>query len=129
MLVDGAVYVAQRAHVVRATRLQLVVSLVSQQGSDRGGDRSAFSRDRARPLAHTVADEFFRLVVAAARARQLLSHEHFTGGGTLIEACAPLKSFKHKDAGAHEPPDDPGNPAVNFRGERRASAAHQSATG
>jgi hypothetical protein len=75
-----------------------------------------------------VADEFFRAVVPQARARQLLSDEHFTVDGTLIEAWASLKSFKRKDAGPQEPLDDPGNPAVNFRGERRANATHQSAT-
>ena len=91
-------------------------------------DHSTFSRNRARLLEHAVADEFFRAVVAQARARQLLSDEHFTVDGTLIEAWASLKSFKRKDAGPQEPPDDPGNPAVNFRGERRANATHQSAT-
>ena len=91
-------------------------------------DHSTFSRNRARLLEHAVADEFFRAVVAEARALQLLSAEHFTVDGTLIEAWASLKSFKRKDAGPREPPDDPGNPAVNFRGERRANATHQSTT-
>ena len=50
------------------------------------------------------------------------------GRRDLIEAWASLKSFRRKDAGPHEPPDDPGNPAVNFRGERRANATHQSTT-
>jgi len=91
-------------------------------------DHSTFSRNRARLLEHTVADEFFRAVVAQARALKLLSDEHFTVDGTLIEAWASLKSFRRKDAGPHEPPDDRGNPAVNFRGERRSNATHQSAT-
>jgi transposase len=91
-------------------------------------DHSTFSRNRTRLLEHAVADEFFRAVVAQARALQLLSDEHFTVDGTLIEAWASLKSFRRKDAGAHEPPDDPGNPAVNFRGERRSNATHQPAT-
>jgi transposase len=91
-------------------------------------DHSTFSRNRARLLEHAVADEFFRAVVAEARALQLLSDEHFTVDGTLIEAWASLKSFRRKDAGPHEPPDDRGNPAVNFRGERRSNATHQSAT-
>src|SRR5271154_406505 len=91
-------------------------------------DHSTFSRNRARLLEHAVADEFFRAVVAQARALQLLSDEHFTVDGTLIEAWASLKSFRRKDAGPHEPPDDRGNPAVNFRGERRSNATHQSAT-
>ena len=91
-------------------------------------DHSTFSRNRARLLEHTVADEFFRAVVAQAGALKLLSDEHFTVDGTLIEAWASLKSFKPKGGGPHEPPDDPGNPAVNFRGERRSNATHLSAT-
>jgi transposase len=91
-------------------------------------DHSTFSRNRARLLEHAVADEFFRTIVAQARALKLLSDEHFTVDGTLIEAWASLKSFKRKDAGPCEPPDDRGNRAVNFRGERRSNATHQSAT-
>ena len=67
-------------------------------------------------------------MVAQARTRKLLSDEHFTVDGTLVEAWASLKSFKRKDAGPSEPPDDPGNPTVNFRGERRSNATHQSTT-
>jgi hypothetical protein len=59
----------------------------------------------------------------------LLSDEHFTVEGTLIEAATSLKSFKAKDTPpSHEPPDDPGNPTVNFRGEKRSNATHQSTT-
>src|SRR6202023_606649 len=93
-----------------------------------GFDHSTFSRNRARLLEHAVASEFFRAVVAQARTRKLLSDEHFTVDGTLVEAWASLKSFKRKDAGPSEPPDDPGNPTVNFRGERRSNATHQSTT-
>jgi len=57
-------------------------------------DHSTFSRNRARLLAHEVAGEFFRGVVEQARALRLLSSEHFTVDGTLIEAWASLKSFK-----------------------------------
>src|SRR5271166_6477581 len=91
-------------------------------------DHSTFSRNRARLLEHAVADEFFRAVVAQARGLNLLSDEHFTVDGTLVEAWASLKSFKRKDAGPSEPPDDPGNPTVNFHGERRSNATHQSTT-
>ena len=76
-----------------------------------------------------MADEFFRAVVAQARGLRLLSDEHFTVDGTLVEAWASLKSFKRKDAGpTSQPPDDPGNPTVNFHGERRSNATHQSTT-
>ncbi len=91
-------------------------------------DHSTFSRNRARLLEHEVAGEFFRGVVAQARALKLLSDEHFTVDGTLVEAWASLKSFKRKDRGPGEPPADPGNPNVNFHGERRYNATHQSST-
>ena len=64
----------------------------------------------------------------SARRLNLLSDEHFTVDGTLVEAWASLKSFKRKDGGPGEPPDDPSNPTVNFRGERRTNATHQSTT-
>ena len=58
-----------------------------------------------------------------------MSDEHFTVDGTLIEAAASLKSFRPKDQPpSDEPPDDPGNPTVNFRGERRSNTTHQSTT-
>ena len=75
-----------------------------------------------------MAGEFFRAVVEQARRLNLLSDEHFTVDGTLVEAWASLKSFKRKDGGPGEPPDDPSNPTVNFRGERRTNANHQSTT-
>src|SRR5499427_9266591 len=91
-------------------------------------DHSTFSRNRARLLEHEVAGEFFRAVVEAARGLRLLSDEHFTVDGTLIEAWASLKSFKRRDAGPGQPPDDRGNPTVNFHGERRSNTTHQSTT-
>jgi Transposase DDE domain len=67
-------------------------------------------------------------VVNQARARGLLSDEHFTVDGTLIEAWAGHKSFKRKGDDQQTPPDDPGNPSVDFHGERRTNATHQSTT-
>src|SRR5260370_247174 len=58
----------------------------------------------------------------------LLSTEHFTVDGTLIEAWASHKSFKRKDRGGERPPDDPGNPTIDFHGEQRSNATHQSTT-
>jgi hypothetical protein len=76
-----------------------------------------------------VALQFFDAVVRQANALGLLSDEHFTVDGTLIEAAASLKSFRRKDEPpADEPPDDRGNPTVNFRGEKRSNATHQSTT-
>jgi IS5 family transposase len=89
-------------------------------------DHSSFSRNRARLLEHAVAREFFTRVVAQARTMQLLSDEHFTVDGALVEAWASLKSFKRKHREPSQPPDDPGNPTVNFHGERRGNATHQS---
>jgi transposase len=93
-------------------------------------DASSFSRNRERLLEHDVAGQFFAAVVGQARAAHLMSHDHFTVDGTLIEAWASLKSFKRKDAAAKgdEPPDDPGNPTVNFRGEKRSNETHASTT-
>lgn len=91
-------------------------------------DHSSFSRNRERLLKHAVADEFFRAVVEQARALGLLSDEHFTVDGTLVQAWASLKSFKRKDEKPGKGPDDPGNPTVNFHGERRSNATHQSTT-
>jgi hypothetical protein len=68
-------------------------------------------------------------VVGRAHERGLLSDEHFTVDGTLIEAAASLKSFRPRDGRASEPPpDDPGNPTVDFRGERRSNNTHRSTT-
>jgi transposase len=93
-------------------------------------DASSFSRNRDRLLEHDVARKFFAAVVEQARAAHLMSHDHFTVDGTLIEAWASLKSFRKKDEKANdrEPPDDPGNPTVDFRGEKRSNETHASTT-
>src|SRR6267378_3018673 len=93
-------------------------------------DHSTFSRNRARLLEHDVAGEFFRRVVAAARELKLTSDEHITVDGTLIEAWASLKSLRPNGEKPSDrtPPDDPGNPSVDFHGERRRNATHQSTT-
>jgi transposase len=91
-------------------------------------DHSTFSRNRARLLEHEVAGEFFRAVVEQARRLKLLSAEHFTVDGTLVEAWASLKSFRRKDEKPSPPPDDKGNPTVNFHGEKRSNETHQSTT-
>jgi transposase len=91
-------------------------------------DHSTFSRNRERLLEHDVAGEFFRAVVEQARRERLMSDEHFTVDGTLIEAWASLKSFKAKGKDDQEPPDDPGNPTVNFHGEKRTNDTHESTT-
>lgn len=92
-------------------------------------DVTVFTKNRDRLLAGEVASAFFEQVLAQAKAHSLLSDEHFTVDGTLIEAWAGQKSFKQKTDAAPVPPtDDPGNPSVDFRGERRTNATHASTT-
>jgi transposase len=94
-----------------------------------GFEHSTFSQNSERLLAHAVAQQFFDAVVTAARREGLLSDEHFTVDGTLIEAWASLKSVTPKEPAAPAAPlDDPGNPTVDFHGERRTNATHQSTT-
>ena len=91
-------------------------------------DVTVFTKNRERLLKSEVAQGFFHAVVEQARAQGLLSDEHFTVDGTLIEAWAGHKSFKRKADDRQIPPDDPGNPSVDFHGERRRNATHQSTT-
>ena len=85
-------------------------------------DPTVFTKNRERLLKHRVGQALFDEVVLEADRRGLLSDEHFTVDGTLIEAAASLKSFKPRDG---DPPkatdDDPGNPSVDFHGERRSN--------
>jgi transposase len=95
---------------------------------DRVWDPTTFTKNRQRLLDGHIAERFFERVLAQARARGLLSDEHFTVDSTLIEAWASLKSFRPIDEHDAPPLDDPGNPTVNFRGERRSNATHASTT-
>src|SRR3977135_376593 len=90
---------------------------------------TVFSKNRDRLLEGDIAQAFFLEVRAAARAAGLLSDEHFTVDGTLLEAWASQKSFRPKDR-PDPPADDPTgrNPTVNFRGEERANDTHESTT-
>jgi Transposase DDE domain len=74
-----------------------------------------------------VAREFLGEVVKQAQEKNLTSDEHFTVDGTLIEAWASLKSFQRKNR-KDTPPDDPGNPTVDFHGEKRSNETHESTT-
>jgi transposase len=87
---------------------------------------STFSKNRDRLLEGDVAAAFFEAVLIHADRERLLSDEHFTVDGTLLEAWASQKSFRPRD---QDPPTDSGgNPTVNFRGQRRSNATHQSTT-
>jgi transposase len=92
-------------------------------------DPTVFTKNRGRLLEHEAGQQLFDEVVGQAHERGLLSDEHFTVDGTLIEAAASLKSFKPKDGDAPNSTDeDRGNPSVDFRGERRSNKTHQSTT-
>ncbi len=93
----------------------------------RAFDHSTFSVNRARLIEHDIAKRFFAGIVKEARAAHLLSDEHFTVDGTLIEAWASFKSFKRKD-GKPPPAGPDGTGMVDFRGERRSNATHESTT-
>jgi transposase len=101
---------------------------VGLKADDRVWDATVFTKNRQRLLDGDIARAFFERVVAQARERGLLSDEHFTVDGTLIEAWASLKSFKRTDGPPPARPQDPGNPTVNFHGERRSNATHASTT-
>src|SRR6202008_3656742 len=85
-------------------------------------------KNRNRLLQADVAQEFLACVVEQARSKGLTSDEHFTVDGTLLEAWASAKSFQPKQEKPLPAPDDPGNPTVNFRGERRSNETHESKT-
>jgi transposase len=89
---------------------------------------TTFTKNRDRLLDGDIAAAFFDAVRAQAAEAGLLSDEHFTVDSTMLEAWASLKSFRPTDAGPSAPPDDPGNPTVNFHGERRKNDTHASTT-
>jgi transposase len=91
-------------------------------------DVTVFTKNRERLLDGDIAEAFFQAVLQQARERNLLSDEHFTVDGTLLEAWASLKSFQPKDGKPMAPPDDPGNATVDFHGEKRTNETHQSKT-
>jgi transposase len=92
-------------------------------------DATTFSKNRERFIDGEVARMFFDEVLRAAQQSNLVSSEHFSVDGTLIEAWASQKSFRAKEEGGAPPPDDdPGNPTVNFRGEKRSNTTHESTT-
>ena len=96
----------------------------------RGGsfDQSTFAKNRTRLLAHEVTGRFFGAVVSEARRQHLLSEEHFSVDGTLLEVWASIKSVRPRDE-ERDPPGAGGrNPWKDFRGERRSNATHVSTT-
>ena len=95
---------------------------------DRVWDNSTFTKNQDRLLQHQAAEMFFARIVSLAREHGWVSDAHFTVDGTLIDAWASLKSFQPK-SGPRNPGDgDAGNPSVDFHGQRRTNATHQSTT-
>src|SRR6266567_6258146 len=125
----------QVLHSVRSERMlmeQLDYSLlfrwfVGLNMDDPIWDVTVFTKNRQRLLAGDIADAFFAVVLKEARSRDLLSDEHFTVDGTLLEAWAGQKSFRRVDDN-HQPPttrsDEGSNPTVNFHGEQRSNQTH-----
>ncbi len=97
-------------------------------------DRSTFSKNRDRLLAGDVAAQFLSAVLAGRRVKRLLSSEHFSVDGTLIQAWASMKSFRPVEepgpgSGPNEPPASGGrNAEADFRGEKRSNTTHASTT-
>ena len=94
---------------------------------DKVWDHSVFSKNQERFLRSDLASAFFGRIKEQAAQAGLLSDEHFTVDGTLIEAWASMKSFRPKDT----PPPEAGsgrNPEVDFHGERRLNQTHASTT-
>src|SRR5271167_2988874 len=91
-------------------------------------DPTTFTKNRDRLLDAAVAKEFLAQVVEQAQLRGWISEEHFTVDGTLLEAWASLKSFQPKEEKQNTPPEDKGNPTVDFHGQKRSNETHESTT-
>jgi transposase len=93
-------------------------------------DVTVFTKNRERLLAGDIAAKFFAAVLRQPQIKALLSDEHFSVDGSLIDAWASLKSFKPKEAGEDEPPASGGgrNCERDFHGEKRSNATHASTT-
>src|SRR5215831_39575 len=101
---------------------------VGLNADDEVWDATVFTKNRDRLLEADIAKEFLGRVVAQAASKGLTSDEHFTVDGTLLEAWAGAKSFREKQGEPAPPPDDKGNPTVNFHGEKRSNETHASKT-
>jgi IS5 family transposase len=96
---------------------------------DAAWDHSTFSKNRDRLLAGDIAAKFLAAVLAQPRVKRLLSTDHFSVDGTLIEAWASLKSFKPRDGSDNEPPAGGGrNAEADFHGQKRGNETHASTT-
>lgn len=128
-------------YTVRSERLfceQLAYNLLwfwflDREFAEGSFDHSTFSKNYERVLSADVAKAFFGEIYDLSRQEGWTSDEHFTADGTLIESWASLKSFVRKDGADQKKVqaaknDDPGNPTINFHGEKRRNDTHQSTT-
>jgi transposase len=96
---------------------------------DAAWDHSTFSKNRDRLLAGDIAAKFLAAVLAQPHVKRLLSTDHFSVDGTLIEAWASMKSFRPKEGSDDEPPAGGGrNAETDFRGKKRSNETHASTT-
>ena len=94
---------------------------------DPAWDHSVFSKNRDRLLEGEIARKFLTAILAQPKVRRLLSSDHFSVDGTLVEAWASMKSFKPKQDGGDDPPADGGrNAEADFKGEKRSNETHAS---
>lgn len=116
--------VDEKSQIQALDRTQLSIGV-----DDAAWDHSVFSKNRERLLEGDIAAKLLSAVLAQPRAKRLLSTDHFSVDGTLIEAWASMKSFKPKD-GSDEPPADGGgrNRETDFHGEKRSNDTHASTT-
>jgi len=91
-------------------------------------NETVFSKNRTRLFRGPIVDRLMDVIVEYAIKHDLMSDEHFTVDGTLIESWASLKSFKKKDQQDRNDDGDRGNPSVDFHGEKRSNKTHQSTT-
>ena len=91
-------------------------------------DHSVFSKNRDRLLEAEISAKFLAAILTQPEVKRLLSNDHFSVDGTLVQAWASLKSFKAKNDGEQPPPADGRNEEVDFRGEKRSNRTHASTT-
>src|ERR1700730_17090378 len=127
--VAGVLCGALGAAVDGAARLQSAVSLVCRAVAGRRGvwDVTVFTKNRERLIAGDIAAQFMAAVLNQERVKTLLSDDHFSVDGTVIDGWASLKSFRPKD-GSGEPPAPGRNGERDFHGEKRSNETHASTT-
>src|SRR5262245_49100974 len=91
-------------------------------------DHSSFSKNRDRLLEGEIAAKFLTAVVAQPKVKRLLSSDHFSVDGTVLEAWASIKSFRRKDGGDNDTTGPGRNAERNFHGEKRSNESHRSTT-